>query len=189
MKIGLYFGSFNPIHVGHMIIAQQMLNEAALDEVWFVVSPQNPFKKESQLLDAAHRLFLVRAAVEDVEGMRVSNVEFSLPKPSYTINTLQYLKEQYPNHQFKIILGSDGFQNIENWKNGDVIIRDFELLVYERPGYPFVDNRKGRVKMIEAPLLSISSTFIRKLIKDKKDIRFLVPDKVKGLIESNLFYS
>lgn len=188
MKIGLYFGSFNPIHNGHLIIAQQMLNEAHLDEVWLIVSPQNPFKKESQLLDAAQRLFLARTAVENIERIKVSNVEFSLPKPSYTINTLVYLTEKHPNHQFFLILGSDGYQNIENWKNGDVILKNYPLLVYERPGFSFDLKQGFSTQRIIGPYLDISSTFIRSLVKAKKSIRFLVPDAVRESIDSNQFY-
>jgi nicotinate-nucleotide adenylyltransferase len=188
MKIGLYFGSFNPIHNGHLIIAQQMLNEAQLDEVWLIVSPQNPFKKENQLLDASQRLFLARTAVENIERIKVSNVEFSLPKPSYTINTLVYLSEKHPNHTFYIILGSDGYQNIENWKNGDVILKNYALLVYERPGFSFEMKKGYNIQKIKAPFLDISSTFIRKLIKEKKSIQFLVPDSVRESIDSNQFY-
>lgn len=189
MKIGLFFGSFNPIHNGHLIIAQQMLNETELDEVWLIVSPHNPFKKESQLLDASQRLFLARSAVENFMNIKVSNVEFSLPKPSYTSNTLVYLTEKHPNHQFSLILGSDGYQNIENWKNGNIILKDYTFLVYERPNFPFEQKIGKNTKKINAPLLDISSTFIRKSIKAKKSIRFLVPDEIRSLIESNHFYS
>ena len=188
MKIGLYFGSFNPIHYGHLIIAQQILNETELDEVWLIVSPQNPFKKENQLLDASQRLFLARKAVEKLERIKVSNVEFSLPKPSYTINTLIYLTEKHPNHTFFIILGSDGYQNIEKWKNGDVILKNYPILVYERPGFPFELKQGNCVQKIKGPYLDISSTFIRSLIKAKKSIQFLVPDEVIESIDSNQFY-
>jgi nicotinate-nucleotide adenylyltransferase len=165
-----------------------MLNETQLDEVWLIVSPQNPFKKENQLLDAAQRLFLARTAIENLERIKVSNVEFSLPKPSYTINTLVYLGEKHPNHTFYIILGSDGYQNIEKWKNGDVILKNYPLLVYERPGFPFEIKNDVNVQKIKGPFLDISSTFIRSLIKEKKSIQFLVPDEVRKLIDSNRFY-
>src|SRR6478672_4307435 len=120
--IGLYFGSFNPVHHGHLIIAKHLLNQKLVDEVWFVVSPQNPFKNSGTLLNENHRYFLLQEAIEGEQKLKVSNVEFKLPKPSYTVNTLSYLQEKYPDHSFSIIMGSDSFQNIEKWKNAEVII-------------------------------------------------------------------
>src|SRR5688572_2401979 len=131
MKIGLYFGSFNPIHSGHLIIANHVLNESSLDRVWFVVTPQNPFKITTALLNEYDRLHLVRAAIEDDPRMRASDIEFSLPKPSYTVNTLAYLSERYPEHEFSIIMGSDSFQNLNKWKNFEVIVRNYTIYIYK----------------------------------------------------------
>ncbi len=188
MKIGLYFGSFNPIHIGHLIIANHCVENENLDEVWFVVSPQNPFKQESQLLNAQLRLNLVRLATDNSIKLKASNIEFNLPKPSYTINTLIYLEEKYPNHQFEIILGSDGFQNIQKWKNGDYIIKEYRFIVYERPGFLVQENIKANFKLTNSPQLLISSTHIRESIKNNKSIQFLVPDLVKENIENNGLY-
>jgi nicotinate-nucleotide adenylyltransferase len=188
MKIGLYFGSFNPIHIGHLIIAQHMLNTEDLNEVWFIVSPQNPFKHENQLLDASHRLFLVRAAIEDSIGFKASNVEFSLPKPSYTINTLIYLEEKYPSYHFNIIMGGDSYQNIGNWKNGEIILRKYPLLVYERPGYPITLYPQSKTSISKAPFLDVSASLIRDMIKKGSSLKYLVPDEVIELIKTNHFY-
>lgn len=188
MKIGLYFGSFNPIHNGHLIIAQHILNENRVDEVWFIVSPQNPFKPANTLLNEQHRYFLVQEALNNVPKMKASNVEFKLPKPSYTVNTLAYLKEKYPLKDFEIIIGSDSFQNIVNWKNSEVIIKNYPLIVYTRPSFPVTNTYGATVKLTNAPLLEISSTYIRQLIKEKKSIKFLVPEKVEIEIDRNGYY-
>ncbi len=188
MNTGLYFGSFNPIHHGHLIIANHLLNTGEVDEVWFVVSPQNPFKNAGGLLNEHHRLHLVQLAIEGSKKLRVSNIEFKLPKPSYTVNTLAYLAEKYPGRKFKILLGSDGFQNINKWHNAPVILKNYSLLVYKRPGFEVTDSFGADVTILEAPLLQISSTHIRKLIKEKKSIRFLVPDVVAEEIATQHFY-
>lgn len=188
MITGLYFGSFNPVHTGHLIIGNHVLNQKLVDELWFVVSPQNPFKPAAGLLNEHHRLHMVQKAMEDVPGLSASNVEFSLPKPSYTIDTLTYLKEKYPARDFVIVMGSDGFQNIEKWKNADFLKRDHKLIIYPRPGFEVNDNKGWNITIAEAPLLDISSTYIRQLIKDKKDIRFLVTEPVRAVIESNNYY-
>src|SRR5258705_12497974 len=130
MKIGLFFGSFNPIHVGHLIIANHILNETAIQKLWLIVSPQNPLKKEGSLLKAYDRLHLVKIATENDQRIKVSDFEFNLPKPSYTINTLTYLKEKYPGNTFSIIMGSDSFQNLHNWKNFEVLIKNYQILIY-----------------------------------------------------------
>ena len=135
MKIGLYFGSFNPVHAGHLIIASHILNETDIEKVWLVVSPQNPFKQENGLLNEYHRLHLVQLATEQDNRIKASDIEFGLPKPSYTINTLTYLAEKFPDHEFSIIMGSDSFQNLHKWKNAELIIRDYEIYVYPRPGF------------------------------------------------------
>ncbi len=188
MKIGLYFGSFNPIHVGHLIIANHILNTENLDEVWFVVSPQNPFKNAAGLLNEQHRLSLVKIAIEGENKLKASNVEFKMPKPSYTIDTLIILGEKYPQHLFSIILGSDGFQNIEKWKNYKQIINNYNIYIYLRPSFEVSTNLQKNIKIVSAPLLEISSTQIRKNIKEGKSIRYLVTDDVLKEIELRGYY-
>jgi len=188
MNIGLYFGSFNPLHLGHLIIAEQALKVPQLDEVWFVVSPHNPFKNENQLLNARQRLHMVRLALEDTHHLKVSDIEFQLPKPSYTSNTLSYLVEKYPQHNFKILMGSDGFKNIKKWHNASYIIENFEILVYVRPN-EIPEKMEGvTFQCVEGPLLEISSSFIRNEIMMNRSIRFLVHDAVREEIENNNYY-
>lgn len=188
MKIGLYFGSFNPIHVAHLIIANHMLNETDIDKIWFVVSPQNPFKSESNLLNEYHRLHLVKTAIEHDTRMWASDIEFNLPKPSYTSNTLAYLKEKNPEHQFCIVMGSDSFQNLDKWNNARVIIDNYPIYVYLRPGFD-VDNKiNARLSIVDAPLLQLSATQIRKSIKEGKSIRYQVPESVMEEIEKGGYY-
>lgn len=188
MKVGLYFGSFNPIHVGHLIIASHVLNETDLQKIWFVLSPQNPFKHSTTLLNEFDRLHLVQKAVEGDDRLKASDIEFALPKPSYTSHTLAYLKEKYPSYEFSIIMGSDSFQNLGKWKNAEAIINHYPILVYERPGFP-VDNTIGaQVKMLKAPLLEISATHIREAVQQGKSIKYLVPEVVEKEIVANRFY-
>lgn len=187
MKIGLYFGSFNPIHHGHLIIANHILQNHALHEVWFVISPQNPFKPSATLLNENHRYFLVQEAIEGVQGLKASNVEFHLPKPSYTIHTLTYLEEHYPQHEFHIIMGSDSFQNLPRWKNGDIILKNYPIIIYKRPGFD-VESKALNITITEAPLLEISSTYIRDLIKRGLSIKYLVPDPVIKEIDKGMYY-
>lgn len=188
MKIGCYFGSFNPVHIGHCIIANHLANNSDLDQVWFVVSPQNPFKPSAGLLNEYHRLHLVQAAIEGVDALKASNIEFHLPKPSYTIDTLTYLKEKFPQHEFAIILGSDGLQNLNKWKNASLLMENYSFYVYPRPGFPVPADLPAKLNIVDAPLLDISATAIRDAIKAGKDIRFLVPDAVKEEIEKNRYY-
>ncbi len=188
MKIGLYFGSFNPIHIGHLIIANHIANHTELDEVWFVVSPQNPFKNTTSLLNEQHRLSLVRIAIDGEKKLRASNVEFKLPKPSYTADTLIYLTEKYPKNKFFIIMGSDGFQNIEKWKNYNYILNNFTIFIYIRPSFDITTNLPDNIKVVQAPMLEISSTLIRQNIKEHKSIRYLVTDDVMKEIQINQFY-
>ena len=188
MKIGLYFGSFNPIHTGHLIIANHVINYTGLNRVWFVVSPQNPFKKTVSLLNEYHRLHLINIAIEGEIKLRASSAEFKLPKPSYTINTLTYLKEKYPQHEFAIIMGSDGFKNLDKWKNYQTLVKNHFFYIYKRPGFEITENFGASINVLDAPLLDISGTLIRNLIKEKKSIRFLVPDAVKEEIERNGYY-
>ena len=188
MKVGLYFGSFNPIHIGHLIIAKNIIENKYLDEVWFVVSPQNPFKQENTLLNSNHRLGLIKLAIESENKIKASNVEFGLPKPSYTINTLTYLQENFPKKEFAIIMGSDGFQNIDRWKNGKKILENYEFYIYKRPGYDILNLEMAKITIIDGPALLISSSYIRNLIKQRKSIRYLVPDVVKEVIEKMGYY-
>jgi len=188
MKIGLYFGSFNPVHTGHLIIANHVALNTNLDQVWFVVSPQNPFKASSSLLNEYHRLHMIKTAIDGEKKLRASSVEFKLPKPSYTVDTLAYLKEKHPEHEFSLVMGSDGFQNIDKWKNHTVILNQHRIYIYIRPGFGVRTDLGGDVVVLNAPLLEISSTRIRDMVKEKKSIRFLVPDSVKEEIESNGYY-
>ena len=188
MKIGLYFGSFNPIHIGHLIIANHLANTTELQKIWFVVSPQNPLKQSSTLLNEYDRLHLINISIEGENKLKTSNVEFSLPKPSYTIDTLTYLTEKFPEHQFAIIMGSDSFSNISKWKNYTVILKNYDLYVYKRPGFNIDNSLKKDLILFDAPLLEISSTHIRELIKQNKSIKYLVPDLVKDEIERNSYY-
>ncbi len=188
MTIGLYFGSFNPIHTGHLIIANHILNETDLQKVWFVVSPQNPFKKSDTLLNEYDRFHLVQKAIEGDDRLKASDIEFSLPKPSYTVHTLAYLKEKYPDNQFSIIMGSDSFQNLGNWKNAEVIIRNHPIVVYRRPGFEINANLGADLQIMNAPLLEISATYIRELIKKGKSIKYLVPPAVEEEISTYGFF-
>lgn len=188
MKIGLYFGSFNPIHNGHLIIANHVISNTDLDQVWLVVSPQNPLKPSSSLLNEYHRLHLVKSAIDGENKIKASNVEFKLPKPSFTIDTLTYLKEKYPQHKFAIIMGSDSFCNLTKWKNYQLIIKNNPLYIYERQGFEINNDLNAHITIIAAPLLQISSTHIRDSIKKGKSIRYLVPDIVKEEIENNGYY-
>jgi nicotinate-nucleotide adenylyltransferase len=178
MKIGLYFGSFNPIHSGHLIIANHVLNETDMEKLWFVISPQNPLKNSKGLLNEYHRLHLAVLSTEEDPRIKISDIEFGLPKPSYTVDTLTYLGEKYPEHEFSIIMGSDSFQNIHNWKNFEVITSRYPIYIYSRPGFEIANTHQARITLLTAPLLEISSTQIRKLIKEGKSIRYMTPPKV-----------
>ncbi len=188
MKIGLYFGSFNPIHIGHLIIANHIAYSTDLNEVWFIVSPQNPLKESASLLNEHHRYSLVKIAVEDEKKLKVNNVEFLMPKPSYTIDTLIYLSEKYTQHNFSLIIGSDSYLNFNKWKNYEQIILNYNILIFQRPSFTIKTDLPESIKIIQAPLLDISSTQIRKNIKDKKSIRYLVTDKVMDEIELKGYY-
>lgn len=188
MKIGLYFGSFNPIHNGHLIIAQHVLNETDLKQVWFVVSPQNPFKQQKTLLNEYDRLHLVNLAIQKSTSFKAIDIEFNLPKPSYTINTLIYLQEKYPQHEFSIIMGSDSLQNLDKWKNAETIMERYPIYVYSRPGFPAIQKGAAELHSLYAPLLEISATHIRELIVEGKSIRFLVPEIVHDEIELAGYY-
>ena len=188
MNVGLYFGSFNPIHTGHLIIASHILNESSLDRVWFVISPLNPFKNSETLLNEYDRFHLVQKAIEQDTRLRASDIEFSLPKPSYTSHTLTYLSEKYPTHTFSIIMGSDRFQNLGKWKNAESIIRNYPILVYKRPGFEIDNSIGARIEIMKAPLLEISATHIRELIRNGKSIKYLVPEVVEEEIAAGGYY-
>ena len=189
MNVGLFFGSFNPIHIGHLAIANYMVEFSDLDEVWFVISPQNPLKNKQSLLNEFERFEMVELALQDHEKIKPSNIEFRLPKPSYTIDTLTYLSEKYSKHNFVLIMGTDNFQSFHKWKNYEEILKHYMIYVYPRPefGLGEYENHKS-LKLVSAPLMEISSSFIRESIKNKKDIRFFLPAKVYDYIEKMNFY-
>jgi nicotinate-nucleotide adenylyltransferase len=190
MKIGLYFGSFNPIHHGHLLIAAYLLQNTSLQQVWFVVSPQNPLKPAASLLNEYHRLYLVQLAIEGEKDLKAQDIEFKLPKPSYTADTLAYLQEKYPAHEFSIIMGSDSFQNLPRWKNAEWLLKNYPIYVYKRPEHeqlPVYNGAKD-IHILNAPLLPISSTQIRQNIKEGKSIRYWVPETVRTEIERNGYY-
>lgn len=188
-KIGLYFGSFNPIHVGHLIIANYMVEFTDLDELWFVISPHNPLKKKSSLLEDYHRYEMAYRVLNKDERFVVSDIEFRLPKPSYTIDTLTYLEEKRPGNEFSLIMGSDGLHTFHKWKNSDIISRNYRRLVYPRPGTPQdIYARHENIVVVDAPQMDISSTFLRKAIKEEKDVRYFIPKEAyEYLIEMNFY--
>ena len=188
MNIGLYFGSFNPIHIGHLIIANHILNEQSVEKIWFIVSPLNPFKSSVNLMNEYERFHLVQKAIEHDPRLKASDIEFSLPKPSYTVHTLAYLEEKYPTHSFSIIMGSDGFQNLDKWKNADVIVQKYPVIIYKRPGFEVQNKINAKITILSAPLLEISSTHIRELIKSGKSIKYLVPASVEEEILASGFF-
>ncbi len=188
-KIGLFFGTFNPIHMGHMIVANVMLESTDIDRIWFIVSPQSPFKKRSNLLHEFDRIEMVRAAVYENYKMNVSDVEMHLPKPSYTIDTLTYLTEKHPDKRFVLIIGEDNLHGFNRWKNSDKILENFELYVYPRPVSLASDLIKHeKVTLIDAPKIDISATFIRNFVKEDKSIQYLVPQPVADMIFDKKFY-
>lgn len=190
MQVGLFFGSFNPIHNGHLILAQTALNETALDAIWFVVSPQNPFKQKKNLLPAYDRLKMVELALGDHPSMMGSNVEFSLPKPSYTIDTLTHLRERYQSYSFALIMGQDNLQHFHKWKNHEAILKYYPIYVYPRPGADSgMFEAQEAVSLFEAPLLDISATYIRQTVRQEKSIRFLTPEPVVEYIQRNRLFT
>lgn len=188
-KIGLFFGSFNPVHVGHMIIANFMVEHSDMDMIWMVVSPHNPHKEKKSLAKDHDRLHLVDIAIGDNTGIKASNIEFNLPKPSYTIDTLTYLKEKHPNYEFCLIMGGDNLGTFHKWKNYQLILDNHEIFVYDRPGYDLGDlQHHESVTILEAPLLSISASYIRKQIKEGNSIQYLVPDVVYEYLSESTMY-
>ncbi|MDA3780546.1 MAG: nicotinate (nicotinamide) nucleotide adenylyltransferase [Bacteroidales bacterium] len=189
MKVGLFFGSYNPIHIGHLAIANYMVEFSDLDELWMVVSPQNPFKNRKNLLNEVDRLNLVELALQNDIKIKASNIEFTLPKPSYTIDTLTYLNEKYPNKEFAIIMGSDNLIHFHKWKNTEQILKHYQLYVYPRPNTSIEKYKNNNnITIVDAPLMEISSSFIRTAIKSKKDIRYFLPKKVYHYIMEMHFY-
>jgi nicotinate-nucleotide adenylyltransferase len=194
-NIALFFGSFNPIHIGHLVIANHIANNSKVDEVWFVVSPQNPFKEKKSLLKDYHRLQLVNEAIDGNEKLKASNIEFSLPQPSYTVDTLVYLKEKYPKINFAIIMGEDNIKSFHKWKNHEVILRDYKLIVYPRvnvseelSAQADILGHKNVTLLNNIPIMDISASYIRNNIKENKSIRYLVTDSVLKYIDEMNFY-
>jgi nicotinate-nucleotide adenylyltransferase len=190
-NIGLFFGSFNPVHVGHMIIANYIAQAGHVDEVWMIVSPHNPLKDKTSLANDHERLHMVNLAIGDNTKIKASNIEFSLPKPSYTIDTLSYLKDKYPHNTFTIIMGGDNLATFHKWKNYEVILQNHNILVYSRPSYDLGNLKDhAKVTIVEAPLLELSASYIRECIQMGKSIQYLVPDAIyKYLDGSNLYRS
>lgn len=190
-NIGLYFGTFNPIHIGHLIIANHLVENSDLDEIWMVVTPHNPFKKKSSLLDNHHRLEMVYLATEEYEKIEPSDIEFNLPQPNYTINTLVHISEKHPNYKFSLIMGEDNLKSLHKWKNYEVILEDYDIYVYPRVSHGVVENQfkdHKKIHRVEAPIVQISSTMIRNAINEGKNCKPLLSDKVWKYIDEMNFY-
>ena len=190
-NVGLYFGTFNPIHVGHLIIANHMVENSDLDEIWMVVTPHNPFKKKKSLLDNHHRLEMVYSATEGYDKIIPSNIEFNLPQPNYTVLTLANLSEKHPNHNFSLIMGEDNLKSFHKWKNYETILEHYNIYVYPRISEGIVETQfdnHPKIKMVKAPIIEISSTMIRKGISEGKNIRPLLSDGVWKYIDDMNFY-
>jgi nicotinate-nucleotide adenylyltransferase len=192
MKIGLYFGTFNPIHVGHLIIANYMAEFSDLDQVWMVVTPHNPHKQKNTLLDDYHRLEMVHLATEDFPNIKPSDIEFKLPQPNYTVNTLAHLQDKFPNYHFSLIMGEDNLNSLHKWKNYGYILQHHPIYVYPRLNSGEINEEfinHPSIHRIGAPILELSSTFIRESIKKGKNIKSMLPVKVWEYIDHNLFYT
>ncbi|MEO8517348.1 MAG: nicotinate (nicotinamide) nucleotide adenylyltransferase [Flavobacterium sp.] len=191
MKVGLYFGTFNPIHIGHLIIANHMAEHSDLDQIWMVVTPHNPLKQKNTLLDDYHRLEMVFLATKDFPKIKLSDVEFKLPQPNYTVNTLAYLQEKHPQHDFSLIMGEDNLNSLHKWKNYEVILQNHSIYVYPRLASGEIDAQfinHPKIHRIGAPVIELSSTFIRESIKNGKNVIPMLPEKVWEYIDHNLFY-
>ena len=191
MKIGLFFGTFNPIHVGHLTIANHIAEYSDLDKIWFVVTPHSPFKKKSSLLDNRQRYEMVYRATEDYLKLEPSDIEFNLPQPNYTINTLTYLKEKYPNYEFALIMGEDNLKSFHKWKNYELILDNHDIYVYPRISEGKIETQfsnHNKIHKVNAPIMELSSTFIRKSIKDGKNVRPMLPEHVWEYIDEMNFY-
>lgn len=185
MKVGLLFGSFNPVHVGHLIIANYMAQNTDLNQVWFVVSPQNPFKQSNTLLHEQDRLHMVRLAIDDNPRLNATDIEFNMPRPSYTIDTLAYLHQRYPSYEFVLIMGEDNLPTLPKWKNYEQLIGNYEIYVYPRSRIAQTELKNHpKVKLVPAPNLDLSATFIRDTVKAGKSIRYLVPEIVEDYIKA-----
>jgi nicotinate-nucleotide adenylyltransferase len=191
MKVGLYFGTFNPIHVGHLIIASHMAEFTPLEQVWLVVTPHNPHKEKHTLLDDYKRLEMVFLATEDYPKLRPSDIEFKLPQPNYTVNTLAHLQEKYPQHEFSLIMGEDNLNSLHKWKNYDAILQHHDIYVYPRvksgTALPEISGHP-RIKKTDAPVIEVSSTFVRESIKQDKNVRALLPEKVWAYVDRDNIY-
>lgn len=188
-KTGLYFGTFNPIHIGHCVIAQHMLEYTDLEEIWFVVTPHNPHKKKKTLLNDYKRFYMVQLAIEDQYQMHASNMEFDLPQPSYTATTLAHASEKYPDHEFALIMGADNLESFPKWKNYEWILEQHELYVYPRMATDGGELRNHpKVHITEAPIMQIASTAIREAIKEGKNVSYMLPEKVWKHVDEELFY-
>lgn len=189
MRVGLFFGSFNPIHVGHLMLAQYMVNFAGVDEVWLVVSPQNPFKQDVELADTQHRLNMARLAVGDNEKIKISEVELSLPKPSYTIDTLRALEKEYPEIEFSIIMGADNLMGLNRWKEAETLLSRYRIIVYPRPGYEAKEPEGAHIEIVDAPQVDISSTQLRRWIGEGRSVLYFTNDKVIEYFSQNNLYN
>ena len=191
MNIGLYFVTFNPIHVGHLTIANHLAEHSDLDKIWFVVTPHSPFKKKSSLLDNRQRYEMVYRATEDYVKLEPSDIEFNLPQPNYTINTLTHLQEKYPKHEFSLIMGEDNLKSFHKWKNYELILENHDIYVYPRLSEGKVDTQfdnHTKIHKVDAPIMELSSTFIRKSIKDGKNVRPMLPEHVWIYLDEMNFY-
>ncbi|WP_203256346.1 nicotinate (nicotinamide) nucleotide adenylyltransferase [Hyunsoonleella ulvae] len=191
MKVGLYFGSFNPIHIGHLVIANHIAEYSDLDQVWFVVTPHNPFKKKSSLLDNYQRLEMVYLATKNYTKLKPSDIEFNLPQPNYTVNTLAYLQEKHPNNTFALIMGEDNLKSFHKWKNYDVILENHHIYVYPRISENTVETQfhnHSKIHFVDAPIMQLSSTFIRTSIKEGKNVKPMLPHKVWEYLDEMNFY-
>ncbi|MDG1729226.1 MAG: nicotinate (nicotinamide) nucleotide adenylyltransferase [Algibacter sp.] len=191
MKIGLYFGSFNPIHIGHLIIANHMVEYSDLDQIWFVVTPHNPFKKKSSLLDNYQRLEMVYLATKEYAKLKASDIEFNLPQPNYTVNTLVHLQEKHPNHEFALIMGEDNLKSFHKWKNYKVILENHHIYVYPRISDSNVETQfdsHKKIHLVNAPIMQLSSTFIRNAIKESKNVEPMLPKNVWEYLDEMNFY-
>jgi nicotinate-nucleotide adenylyltransferase len=189
-RIGLFFGSFNPIHIGHLIIAEFMATRTDMDQVWFIVSPHNPLKARSTLANDYDRLHMVQLAIEDNPKLKASNIEFSLPKPSYTIDTMVYLHEKYPQHQFSLIMGSDNLDSIHKWKNYELLLERYSIHIYRRKEFLPEDQwlQSGKILFYDVPMMDISSTYIRQSIAAGLSIRYMVPENVYQYLDGSRLY-
>lgn len=188
MHIGLYFGSFNPIHIAHLIIASYTKHTTDIQQIWFVITPHNPHKNRTSLLNEYDRLHLVQIAIQNDPFLRASDIEFNLPKPSYTCYTLTTLREKYPQHTFSIIMGADSFSNLAHWKNYKSIVESHKIYIYNRNNIEIINTIQADIELLNAPLLDISSSKIREMIQLKIPIRYLVPDVVADEIEKSGYY-